>query len=141
MPSNRAGALVHPARSIHAANSGGPASEPRLPACASNPLIGPMARGSAASLGTAAKQAAGTRPPSAKDSANPAVAAPSGAATPSTSAATAVDAIRPVAAKPRGASARRISPPATTLPAMPHIVTMPTSRPADAEPRLRRSIR
>ena len=55
---NSAGASDQSVASTQRAIAGGPARDPRLPVCASNPLTGPIARLSAATRGTEAKTAA-----------------------------------------------------------------------------------
>ena len=138
MTSSNSGANGQSVQSTHSASSGGPASEPRLPACATRPLIGPMARGLAATSGTDAKVAAGTRPPIAKDSAKPTTAMGSGS-TVKQSAASAIEPSSPIAASRPGETPARISQPARRLPGMPKAVAMAAMRPASAAARPRRS--
>ena len=76
MTSSSSGADDQPARSTHSASSGGPASDPRLPVCASRPLIAPIARGLARRPAAPRRRPPpGTRPPTANESAKPAIAA------------------------------------------------------------------
>ena len=125
--------------STQRASAGGPARDPRLPVCASSPLTGPIARLSAATSGTEANAAAGTSPPSAKQTAKPATASGTGAAALNGSAAITVEAIRPTATSRPGEAPRRISRPAQRLPAIPKAAAMATIRPASSAGSPRRS--
>src|SRR5258708_14508321 len=112
------GASDQSVASTQRASAGGPARDPRLPACASRPLTGPIARLSAATSGTEAKAAAGISPPKAKESAKPATASGTDVALNDRAAITAV-AVTPPAARRPGGGPRRISPPAKRPPALP----------------------